>query len=158
MCLDVVCLLVLLVTLWYCARKLVGVREYDFLLRAGLDQAMMYRLRHWSRPGVLAFHDVLSRRLLECPDYRLWRGVLQLIAHWCYAVAVYGYDDEVVLLLRLLGYGQAEDLVDVLPCDGEFDGAVCADCPYAAALLVEELKGELLPLWYGEANSGVCPP
>ena len=42
-----------------------------------------------------------------------------------------------MLFLRLLRYGQAEDLVNVLPRDGKFDVAVCANGSYAAILLVE---------------------
>jgi hypothetical protein len=46
------------------------------------------------------------------------------------------YDDEMVLLLRLLGYRQAEDLIDVFPRNGKFDIAIGAYGSYAAIRLV----------------------
>jgi len=71
---------------------------------------------------------------------------------------VNGYDDEVMLLLRLLGDGQAEDLVDVLPGGTELDAAIGAYRAYAAVLLVDQLERELLALRDGEADAGVGPP
>jgi hypothetical protein len=42
-----------------------------------------------------------------------------------------------MLLLRLLGYREAEDLIDVFPRNGELDVAVCAYGSYAAIFLVQ---------------------
>lgn len=69
--LDVERRVALAVALWHCARELVGVGEDDLLAGARLDEAVMYRLGHWTRPWVLAFDNVLACRLLECPHHRL---------------------------------------------------------------------------------------
>jgi hypothetical protein len=156
--LDVIGLVALAVALGCRARKLVGVGENNGLARARLHQAVVDRLGHGSRPRVLAFHHVLARGLLKGPHHGLRRRPLQHIGQRVHAVAVDGYDYEVVLLLRLLGDGQAEDLVDVLPRDAELDAAIGAYRAYAAVLLVDQLERELLALGDGEADAGIRPP
>jgi hypothetical protein len=157
-CLDVVCLVALAMALRRGAGELFGVGEDDLLARTCLYKAMVYSLGHrpWSR--VFALDDVLARRLLEGPNDRLWCGALQVFWERVDAVAMNRYDNKVMLLLRLLGYWQAEDLVDVFPGYAELDIAAGAYGSNAAVLLVQELQGELLALRNREADSGICPP
>jgi hypothetical protein len=153
-CLDVVRLVALAMALGRGAGKFVGTGEDDLLARAGLYQAVVDRLGHGARAWVFALDNVLARGLLEGPYDGLGRGALEAVGQGVHAVAVDGDDDEVVLLLRLLGHGQAEDLVDVLPRQAELDVAAGANRADAAVLLVQQLEGELLALRHGEADAG----
>jgi hypothetical protein len=98
---------------------------------------MMYRLGHWGWPRILALHNILPCRFLKRPHYRLRRCALQLIWDRVHAIAMDRYDDEMVLFLSFLRDGQAEDLIYVFPCNGEFYIAVRAYCAYATVLLVQ---------------------
>ena len=158
MCFDVVCLLALAMALWDCARELVGVREDDLLACPRLYQAVVYCLCHWAWPWIFALDNVLACRFFERPYYRLRRRGLELLGHRGHAIAVYGDDDKVVLLLRFLGNWEAEDLVHILPRYRKLDTPIRTYCPYATILLVEQFKCELLALRYREANAWVCPP
>jgi hypothetical protein len=84
------------------------------------------------RAGILALDKVFARGLLICPQDRLGYGALQSIRHGGDAVTVYGQDYEVVLLLGLLRDRQAEDLVNVLACNGKLDLAGSIDGADAA--------------------------
>jgi len=72
MCFDVVRLVAFAMALWRRTRKLVSVREDDFLACASLDQTVVYRLSYRSRARVLALNNVLACRFLKCPHYGLW--------------------------------------------------------------------------------------
>jgi hypothetical protein len=131
-----ICLLAFPVTFWHCAREFVGIWEDDLFSRPCLDQAVMYRLGHWSGPWVFALDYVLSCGFLKGPDYWLWGWALQFVWHRRDSIAVHWYDDEMMLLLGLLRYRQAEDLIDVFPRNGKFDVAIGAYGSYAAVFLV----------------------
>jgi hypothetical protein len=154
-CLDMVRLVALAMALGRRAGKLVGTGEDDLFARAGLYQAVMYRLGHGTWARVFALDNVLARGLLKGPYDGLGCSALEAIGQGVHTVAVDGDDDEVVLLLRLLGHGQAEDLVDVLPGQAELDVAAGANRADAAVLLVQQLEGELLALRHGKADAGV---
>lgn len=151
--LDMIRLLALSVALRYRTGELVCVRKHNLLPSARLDQAMMYRLSHRRRPWVLPLNNVLPRRLFKRPYDGLGRG--RSFRYWVYTVAVHRYDDEVVLLLCLLRYGQTEDLVCVLPRQRKLDIAGCANCSDSTIFLIEQLKGELLSLRYREADASI---
>lgn len=115
-------------------------------------------LGHGGRAGVLALDHVLARGLLVCPQDGLGDGALEGVGDWRDAVAVDGQDDKVVLLLGLLGDGQAEDLVDIFTGNGKLDVAGRIHGADAAVGRVEQLEGELFALGQGEADSGKGAP
>jgi hypothetical protein len=87
--------------------------------------------------GVLALDDIFARGLLVCPQDGLWHSTLQGIRHRGDTVAVDRQDDKVVLLLGLLRYGQAEDLVNVLAGNGKLDLASSIDGTDTAVSCIE---------------------
>lgn len=113
--LDVIGLLALSMALRYSAREFVCIWKHNFFARAGFNQAMMYCFCHgaWSR--VLALYYMLSCRFLEGPHQRLRERTLEALRNRIDAIAMHGDNDEIVLLLRLFRYGQAEDLIDIFP-------------------------------------------
>lgn len=135
-CLDVVRLVTLAMALWSCTRKLVSLREDDVLASASLDQTVMYCLSYRRWPRVFALNNVLACRLLECPHNGL-RGRRHEIGNGDDAIAVDGYHDEMVLLFSLLRDGEAKNLVDVLPRNRKFDGAIGAHRTNTAVLFIK---------------------
>jgi hypothetical protein len=135
--LDVVRLVAFAMALRGGTGELLSVWKDDLLASLCLYEAMVYRLCHGCWSWVFAFNNVLARRLLECPYYWLWG--LHTLRYRVHAITVNRYDNEVMLLLRLLWNGQAEDLVDIFPCNAELDVTAGAYCAYATIVLVEEL-------------------
>lgn len=87
--------------------------------------------------GILAFDEVLAGGFLVCPQDGLGHSALQGIGHWGDAVAMDRQNDEVVLLLGLFGYGQTEDLVNVLAGNGKLNLASSIDSADTAVGCIE---------------------
>jgi hypothetical protein len=156
--LDVVRLLALAMALWDGALELFCIWKYDRLPRARLYQAVVDAFSHWGGPRVLALHYILARRLLKRPDYGLRRRRLEMVGNGINAIAMNRQDDEMMLALRLLGDGQAKDLVHVAPQDGKLDGPVGPNRPHAAVFLIDQFESKFFALRDGKADPGVRSP
>lgn len=137
------------------AGKLVCIRKNDLRPSACSYQAVMYRLCHGAWPWVLALDDILPCCLFEGPHNGLWRRSLQFVWYWIHAIAMYGNDDEVVLLLCFLRHWQTKDLIDVFPGKRKLDVACSANGSNPSTFTIEDFEGELLALRYREANTRV---